>query len=103
MIDLTFITGKISYDELSSLKSTDLSDQVDALKEDMLQVEYSASLILDVGWYPSFSKDGCFQIRAIKDYEWSAPLFFSQASTIEMLIIEMTATQKEISKASLML
>lgn len=98
MIDLTFITGKITHDDLSALKNIDLSSQLELLKEDMLQAEYPASLLLDVGWYPSFNATGCFQIRAIKNYDWDTPLFFSKADTIQLLIKEMIVAQNVINK-----
>jgi hypothetical protein len=76
MIDLAFITGEISHDDLSLLASEDLSTQAGDLKEDMLQVKYPSSILLDVGWYPSFDLDGLFQIRVIRDYDWNDPVFF---------------------------
>ncbi|MCP1517353.1 hypothetical protein J2Y74_001663 [Pseudomonas migulae] len=96
MIDLTFITGKIAFDNLSSLKNIDLCDQIESLKEDLLQVEYPTTLLLDVGWYPSFDITGCFQIRVIKDFDWSTPLFLSNADSIESLIDGMLVAQKVI-------
>lgn len=98
MIDLTFITGKITYDELSSLQDTDLSCQTDLLKEDMLQVEYQDSLILDVGWYPSFNANGYFQIRVLKEYDWDAPLFYSRTTTISLLTKQIIIAQESIKK-----
>ena len=98
MIDLTFITGNITHDDLSSLKDIDLSNQIYFLKEDMLQVEYPKTLLLDVGWYPSFDINGSFQIRAIKDNNWDTPLFYSKAGTVQLLIKEITAAQNLISK-----
>jgi hypothetical protein len=98
VIDLTFITGKITYDELSALRNIDLSNQIDFLKEDMLQVEYHGTYLLDVGWYPSFDINGTFQIRAIKDYDWDAPLAFSKVDTIQLLLEEIIAAQNLINK-----
>ncbi|WP_257605312.1 hypothetical protein [Pseudomonas sp. UMAB-40] len=98
VIDLTFITGKITYDEISVLKKIDLSNQIDLLKEDMLQVDYQGTHLLDVGWYPSFDIKGSFQIRVIKDYNWDAPLVYSTAGTIRLLIEEINAAQNVINK-----
>ncbi|MBN3865816.1 hypothetical protein HCU66_26895 [Pseudomonas frederiksbergensis] len=98
MIDLTFIKGKIVYDDLSPLKNIDPVDQIDLLKEDMLQVEYAGAFLLDIGWYPSFDITGSFQIRAIKDFDWGAPLFFAKAKTTQLLIKEMMAAQNAINK-----
>lgn len=98
MIDLTFITGNITHDDLSSLKDFDLSNHIDFLKEDMLQIEYPKTLLLDVGWNPSFDINGSFQIRAIKDHNWDTPLFYSKADTVPLLINEITVAQNLISK-----
>jgi len=98
MIDLAFITGIISYDDLSLLKNSDLSSQANDLKEDMLQVEYSSSLLLDVGWYPSFDPCGHFQIRVIKDYDWNTPFFLSKATTVPLLIEELIFAQDKINR-----
>jgi hypothetical protein len=97
VIDLTFITGKITHDDLSPLNNIDPSYQIESLKEDLLQVEYPASMLLDVGWYPSFNITGCFQIRVIKEYDWDTPLFSSQANTVQSLIEEMIIAQKIIN------
>ncbi|MGE8069733.1 hypothetical protein [Pseudomonas sp. NPDC089569] len=98
MIDLTFITGNVSHDDLSFLENGDLCSQVDCLKEDMLQVEYPSSLLLDVGWYPSFDPNGSFQVRVIKNYDWSQPVFFSRAISMPSLIVEISNAQAEIGK-----
>lgn len=101
MIDLTFIKGRITYDDLSSLENTNTSCQIEALKEDLLQVEYPEVYLIDVGWYPSFDINGYFQIRAIKDYDWGAPLFLSKARTIPALVMEITEAQKFIKNSIL--
>jgi len=98
VIDLTFITGKITYDELSALRNIDLSNQIDFLKEDMLQVEYHDTHLLDVGWYPSFDINGSFQIRVIKNYDWDIPLTLLKAGTIRLLIEEIIVAQNLINK-----
>ncbi|RON57280.1 hypothetical protein [Pseudomonas frederiksbergensis] len=100
MIDLTFIKGKITYDDLSSLENTDISSQIDSLKEDLLQVEYSDCYLLDVGWYPSFDINGSFQISVIKDYDWGAPQLFSKARSISALKMQITEAQNFIISAA---
>lgn len=96
MIDLKFISGKIAHDDLSSLEHTNVKYLIDSLKEDLLQVEYPASLLLDAGWYPSFSLTGVFQIRVIEKYNWDTPLFFSTSKTIPSLIKELSFAQNLI-------
>ena len=96
MIDLKFIRGNIAHDNLSSLENKDVKYQIDSLKEDLLHVEYPASLLLDAGWYPSFSAAGFFNIRGIENYKWDAPLYFSTSKTIPSLITELSLAQNFI-------
>ena len=96
MIDFKFISGNIAHDDLSSLEDKDVKYQIDSLKEDLLQVEYPASLLLDAGWYPSFSAAGFFQIRVIENYNWDGPLYSSTSKTIPSLITELSLAQNFI-------
>ena len=50
-------------------KSKTLSEQIDILKEDLIQVQYKNGYIIDVGWYPEFSKNGLFKIYVTKNYD----------------------------------
>jgi len=95
-VDLLFVNGKIVYNDLLILEDTDLQYQIDSLKEDLFQVEYPASLLLDAGWYPSFSLTGSFQIRVIENYNWDMPLFFATSKTIPFLIKELSLAQNFI-------
>ena len=49
-------------------KSKTLSDQIDILKEDLIQIQYENGYIIDVGWYPEFSKNGSFKVYVTKNY-----------------------------------
>lgn len=99
-ICLSFILGEISFDEISLLENDDLALQVGFLKEDLLQVEYSSDFLLDVGWYPSFDLDGCFQVRVIESGSWDEPLYLAEADSVPLLIKKLTAAQGEIFKIS---
>lgn len=48
-LDLSLLTGKITFNDLSRLTDAPLASQIDSLKEDLLQVEYGEHLLLDVG------------------------------------------------------
>ena len=48
--------------------------QYDDLKEDLAQVAFGASVLLDVGWYPDFSPEGRFVIVVVRDQEWEEPI-----------------------------
>jgi len=42
--------------------------------------------ILDIGWYPSFNKNGNFFISVIKDFDWENPVFKKEVREIEELL-----------------
>ncbi|NWD72671.1 hypothetical protein HX890_00860 [Pseudomonas gingeri] len=94
MIDLSYISGRITHNDLKILNNHALSEQVENLKEDMLQAEYKSNLLLDVGWYPSFNINGHFQIKIIRNHEWDDPIFSTTAHTLENLNIELREAQK---------
>ena len=50
MIALDFLDEKITYDELSNIDIKNFKNDLEILKEDMLQVEYYNDFIIDVGW-----------------------------------------------------
>ncbi|UVM51641.1 hypothetical protein LOY38_06245 [Pseudomonas sp. B21-015] len=96
MFDLSLLTGKIIFDDLSLLTDQPLAGQIDALKEDLLQVEYGKQLLLDVGWYPEFDEDGAFRVVVIKDHHWDYPQWTGQAQTLAELTARLTEAQREL-------
>lgn len=96
-MNLKFIVGNIQFDELSHLLSgDDTQSDLDSLKEDMFQVDYSGRFLLDIGWYPSFDENGCFQVRVLKDFDWGNPIFLKNANTFAELIAVTTTAQEVI-------
>jgi hypothetical protein len=67
-------------------KNTPLSSQIYELSEDILQVEYSNSCILDVGWYPEFDLKGHFSVLIVKDNNWENPISIIECDDCEGLI-----------------
>lgn len=64
-------------DNVKSIRSNDfinekipIKDQIDLLKEDLLQVIYKNNYLIDIGWYPESDIKGSFLICIIKDYQW---------------------------------
>lgn len=83
---IDFGQGKIVYDDLKYLDEfLPLEEQIDSLKEDLFQVNYSNQYIIDVGWFPSFSLEGQFTIVLIKDYDWTNPVYKVSIKTISEL------------------
>jgi hypothetical protein len=84
-IDLLRQAGAILFDDFFIDPSSSLFDQLDNLKEDMLQIEIKKRYILDVGWRPSFDPDGAFKILLIKDYDWDHPVYSGEAKSMDAL------------------
>lgn len=80
-------TGTIVFDDLTHIDlSLPFEDNEDDLKEDLLQIEYPDELIIDAGWYPSFEKDGEFQVRVIKNSDWETPYFIKSGKSANELL-----------------
>lgn len=52
------------YDELSDLDfNKTISEEVNKLDEDLLQITFMNGNTLDIGWYPAFEEEGEFIIH----------------------------------------
>jgi hypothetical protein len=85
--------GNIILDDFKLNENIPLTQCLDDLKEDMLQVEYPGGYILDIGWRPSFNSNGQFYVVLIKDYDWEHTIYHGTAKNIDNL-------KKRISEAS---
>ncbi len=59
-----------------------LDAERDCLREDLIQVVLDSGVILDVGWYPSFSVSRRFRIVAVRDDEWDTPALVKECRTL---------------------
>jgi len=96
LIPLKFAGGTITHDDLSLLQECAVSEQVDLLKEDMLQVEYAGGLLLDVGWYPEFDAAGGFRINVIRNCDWGRPVVALTAHETAELLEKLDIAQNAI-------
>lgn len=87
--DLDFSPGKITHNDLKLDENVPLKNQVDVLKEDLLQVNYNDKYIIDVGWYPEFDENGNFKIYVIEDFNWSYPKIIKKSKTLDGLILDL--------------
>ena len=53
---------KYKYVDFDYDNNKDLLEQLDILKEDLIQIQYNNGYIIDVGWYPEFSRNGLFKV-----------------------------------------
>jgi hypothetical protein len=66
----------VEYDDISFLPDDfEPAAHIDYLKEDMLQIRLPGNILIDVGWRPSFEGEGNFYITAVKNDDWTDPLF----------------------------
>lgn len=79
--EITSLGGKIIFDEISNLRNSKISLITDDLKEDLLQASFASGQILDIGWYPEFSKNGFFKILLISNRDWDSPTYSETAKT----------------------
>lgn len=87
--DLDFSPGKITLNDLKLDKGIPLKNQMDVLKEDLLQVNYNDEYIIDVGWYPEFDEKGSFKVHVIEDFDWSSPKIIKESKTMDGLISDL--------------
>lgn len=87
MVDVDFLknNGIVIFDDFNISENIDLSEQLEELKEDMLQVSFPSGYILDIGWRPSFEINGSFKLLLIKDYIWNNPIYSDSPSNISEL------------------
>jgi hypothetical protein len=84
--EIDWRSGRVVFWELDLVDaSRPLADQLDGLKEDLAQVEYPGGIVLDVGWYPEFSKEGEFVVTLVKNADWDRPLMQHRCATINAL------------------
>ncbi|MBE9117371.1 hypothetical protein IQ249_15840 [Lusitaniella coriacea LEGE 07157] len=83
--DFSRISGRVTFNDLSNLTQENFIQEIDSLKEDMLQVELPGDHSLDVGWYPSFDISGSFRVFLIKNCDWDYPIYSKTAKDIVTL------------------
>lgn len=74
--------GIITFNDFSIRNDIPLENQLDELKEDMLQVKFPNGYFLDIGWRPSFEIDGQFKLVLIKDFNWENPIYSDSANDL---------------------
>lgn len=75
-----------------------LGEQLDALDEDLIQIEFPNQIIVDVGWYPSHSPKGEFQVVLIKSYDWEKPVRLRKSTDANTLRRDVAETIEEAKR-----
>jgi hypothetical protein len=78
--------GQVTFWVLDRLRADlALGEQVIFLREDLAQIEFPNSRLLDVGWYPTLKEDGRFIVQVIKDKNWDDPVLHVEVPSLETL------------------
>jgi len=89
--------GKITFDDISQLdQTTDISLEIENLKEDLFQATFPCGQILDIGWYPEFSARGSFVISLIRNQDWQNPIHCEKAKNWAELKIALENVLKNL-------
>ena len=70
---------KINYNKLLKLDPSKIREFDDDIwvqySEDMLNmVNEESNIMLDIGWYPGFSREGSYGLVLIEDNDWQRPI-----------------------------
>ena len=71
--------GKITYNEFKIDFGKPFSEQIEALTEDLVQIEYENGYLIDLGWYPEYDSYGELIVQVIKHYDWESPIYKEQS------------------------
>ena len=85
--EIDWNSGRVVFWDMSFLDPRrPLGDQAADLKEDLAQIQYPEGILLDIGWYPSFSSEGHFIVTVVRDSDWDEPLFAEKQGTLHELM-----------------
>jgi hypothetical protein len=68
-------SGRVIHWDLSFIDvARPTAEQTVYLKEDLAQVAYPDDIVIDVGWYPEFRRNGRFVVSVVRRQDWERPL-----------------------------
>jgi hypothetical protein len=77
--------GVVTFKNFDYDENKSLLEQLNILQEDMIQIDFFDRYILDIGWYPSWDKNGCFKLLVIEGEDWNEPLLALSSKNIDEL------------------
>jgi hypothetical protein len=81
-----FGNGEVVHWDLARIDpAAPMDQQIDELKEDLAQVRFDQNTMLDIGWYPEFSREGSFVVVVIRNEEWESPIYRRECSDMAEL------------------
>ena len=79
-----------------------LIDQLYELKEDLAVVRFPCEIVVDVGYYPEFTKSGRFVVTVTPNADWDTPWFVFETQSIPELknvLVTAIQTASDLAKA----
>jgi len=98
---IDFSPGRVVYEEFTIDDGREWVEQIDRLEEDLLQVVFPGDVVLDLGWYPAFSRKGQFQVRVIRNFNWDAPIFYAEVTKMDVLRSVLEAARQTAIESAL--
>lgn len=91
------VGGVIKFDDISCLdQSVSLAEIVDGLKEDLFQAAFPFEQVIDIGWYPEFSRHGFFRVVLVSRSNWSMPVYSAKAKNWDELESVLMSALREV-------
>ena len=81
-----FYPGRVKYNTFNIDFDKPFMQQLDALNEDLIQVEYDGDYRLDIGWYPEADENGKFIIQLICNNDWNKPIVKDEQKEYQALL-----------------
>lgn len=83
--NIDFKQGKITYNDFEIDPTLSFEKLKWSFKEDLIQINFYDTYILDIGWYPEFDINGSFTLEVIKNEEWDHPIFEKKCKDYNLL------------------
>lgn len=90
--------GIVEYNDFDIDENLNFYNQRWSHKEDILQIRFGDSYLIDVGWYPEFNPEGHFIVEAIKNEDWENPIGRIKTRSLDKLKVGIEKLAQEINK-----
>jgi len=94
--------GEVTHWSLDEIDAdVALSEQLDNLREDLAQIQFPSTGLVDVGWYPECNPEGLFVVVLIQNGDWEHPSLRREVSTLPALkdaVAEATRKARQLER-----
>jgi len=86
------------YDSFNIELDRPLAEQLDELDEDIIQLEVDNTYIINLGYYPSHTIEGEFQVKIMKQFDWKQAIWTKTSKTPHGLLAILQEAVNEVKK-----